>query len=218
MMTARARVLIVDDHPMVREGLAARLSIRPNLEVCGEAAEVDEALDLVDSLQPELIIVDLSLRSGHGLDLIKKVSVRQPATKMLVLSAHDESLFARRALRAGALGYVNKQEAQDTVIEAIDTVLRGERYLSDKLRQELMMHALDEEKRPGGIASLSDRELEIFELIGRGRSTRSIADQLHLSVHTIETHRENIRAKLHLSNGAELVRMAVQWMLEAHAS
>ena len=217
-MTARARILIVDDHAMVREGLAARLSRRPNLEVCGEAAEVDEALDLVDCLRPDLIIVDLSLRSGHGLDLIKKVSMRQPPTKMLVLSAHDESLFARRALRAGAHGYVNKQEAQDTVIEAIETVLSGDRYLSDKLRQELVMHALDEEKRPGGIASLSDRELEIFELIGRGKSTRSIANQLHLSVHTIETHRENIRAKLHLSNGAELVRMAVQWMLEAHAS
>jgi DNA-binding NarL/FixJ family response regulator len=217
-MTARARILIVDDHPMVREGLVARLSSRPSLEVCGEAAEVDEALDLVDSLQPELMIVDLSLRSGHGLDLIKKVGIRQPATKMLVLSAHDESLFARRALRAGALGYVNKQEAQDTVIEAIEAVLRGERYLSEKLRLELVTHALDEQKQPDGIASLSDRELEIFELIGRGKSTRSIASQLHLSVHTIETHRENIRAKLHLSNGAELVRMAVQWMLEAHAS
>jgi DNA-binding NarL/FixJ family response regulator len=217
-MTAKARILIVDDHPLVREGLAARLTSRPELTICGEADSVDAALALLDSTEPDLVIVDLSLRSGHGLDLIKKIRLRRPSAGILVVSAYDESLFAARALRAGALGYVNKQEVQDRVLDGVAMVLRGERYVSAKLTQQLLSNAIEAKHRDMGIQGLSDRELEIFELIGLGKSTRNIAEQLHLSVHTIETHRENIRAKLSLQNGAELVRSAVQWVLESRQS
>ncbi len=213
---AAARILVVDDHPLIREGLAARIASQPDLEVCGEAADVDEALALVDREKPELVIVDLTLRGGHGLDLIKKAGQRRPPPKMLVLSAHDESLYAQRVLQAGALGYINKQEAQDHVIDAISVVLRGERYMSDGMLRRLAGSAIGPGKpRASGIESLSDREIEIFELIGCGRTTRTIAEQLHLSIHTVETHRENIRAKLGLRSGSELVRSAVQWVLEA---
>jgi DNA-binding NarL/FixJ family response regulator len=209
------RVLIVDDHPLVREGLALRITSQLGLEVCGEAADVDKALALIDQKKPDLIIIDLALRNGHGLDLIKKAAQHRPAPRMLVVSAHAESLYARRSLEAGALGYVNKQEVQQQVIDAIETVLRGECYVSETIKQQLVSKALGG-KNTGqvGVESLSDRELEIFELIGRGKSTRAIADQLHLSIHTIETHRENLRAKLGLRNGTELAHSAVQWVLE----
>jgi DNA-binding NarL/FixJ family response regulator len=207
----RAKVLIVDDHPLVREGLAARISAQHDMEVCGEAAGVDEAMALLDATEPALMIVDLTLKAGHGLNLVKRANQRAPGTKILVFSAHEESLFGERAIRAGAHGYINKQEGQEKVLEAMRTVLRGEPYLSSESLRRLV--AGGRSKR-GGIESLSDRELEIFELIGRGESTRSIAQRLHLSVHTIETHRENIRAKLNLKNGAELVQRAVQWVLE----
>lgn len=212
--SSRAKILIVDDHPLVREGLTARISAQPDLQVCGEAADVDSALDLVLSTGPKLVIVDLTLKSGHGLDLIKKVAQSAPGTRMLVLTAHEEALFAERALRAGAHGFVSKQEAQHEVIDAIRAVLRGERYLSGSMTQRLVGLVVGPPGRPTGVASLSDRELEIFQLIGRGESTRSVAEQLHLSVHTVETHRENIRAKLNLRNGAELVQRAVKWVLE----
>jgi DNA-binding NarL/FixJ family response regulator len=212
------RVLIVDDHPLVREGLAARIGSQRDLEVCGEAADVDGALALLDETRPDLMIVDLMLKSGHGLDLINKASRREPPPKMLVLSAHDESMFAARVIRAGAHGYVNKQEAQDKVLDAIAAVLRGELYVSAEFAQRLVGNPLGADAPEArGTERLSDRELEIFELIGRGRSTRSIAAELHLSIHTIETHRENIRAKLSLRNGSELTRFAVQWVLESRS-
>lgn len=214
-MATRTKVLIVDDHPLVREGLTARIADQPDLEVCGEAPGVDEALALLEATHPALMIIDLTLRNGHGLGLIKHVSRHAPETKMLVLSAHDESLLAERALRAGAHGYLNKQEAQGAVLDAIRAVLRGERYISVEMTQRLVGQAVAGKTRRRGIESLSDRELEIFELIGRGKSTRAISEQLGLSVHTIETHRENIRAKLNLRNGTELVQRAVQWVLES---
>ncbi len=210
---ARASVLIVDDHPLVREGLAARIAAQPDLSVCGEAAGVDEAVELLSSVRPDVVIVDLTLKGGHGLDLLKKAARSGTDAKLLVLTAHEEALFAERALRAGAHGFVSKQEAQGQVLEAIRTVLRGERYLSEAMTQRLVGQALGAGPA-ADVESLSDRELEIFELIGRGTSTRGIAEQLHLSVHTIETHRENIRAKLGLRNGAELVQRAVRWVFE----
>lgn len=210
----RAAILIVDDHPLVREGLSARIALQPDMEVCGEAADIDEALALLDATKPALMIVDLTLKRGHGLTLIKQAAHRSPDTKMLVLSARDEWLLAERALRAGAQGYVNKQEAQERVIDAMRTVLQGKRYLSDETAQRLVGQTVGAKSAAGGVDSLSDRELEIFELIGQGASTRAIAEQLQLSIHTIETHRENIRTKLHLSTGPELVRHAVQWALE----
>lgn len=210
-----ASVLIVDDHPLVREGLRARIGSQPDMFVCGEASNVDEAMALVDARSPDIVIVDLALDNSNGLDLIKKVARRNSATKMLVLSAREESVFAERALAAGALGYVSKQEAQNKIIDCIRTVLRGEHCLSSAMTQKLLQRATGEGQTARGVESLSNRELEVFQLIGQGNNTRGIAEQLHLSIHTIETHRENIRAKLSLSNGAELVQRAVQWMLES---
>jgi DNA-binding NarL/FixJ family response regulator len=216
-MSAKAKVLIVDDHPLVRAGLAARIAAQDDLEVCGEAADVEQALALLEVTKPELMIVDLALRQGHGLTLIKKASERYSATMALVVSVYDESLFAERTLRAGARGYVNKQEAQEKVIDAIRAVLRGEVYLSAQMTQRLLNQRVAGAPKASGVESLSDRELEIFELIGRGTSTRSIARKLALSVHTIETHREHIRAKLNLRNGTELMQRAVVWLLESRS-
>jgi DNA-binding NarL/FixJ family response regulator len=213
-MPNRATVLIVDDHPLVREGLTARVSAQRDMEVCGEAADVEEALELCHRKHPALMIVDLALRKGHGLDLIERVKKSGAATRMLVVSAYDDWLFAERALRAGAHGYINKQEAQDSVILAIRTVLRGDRYLSADMTQRLVDRAIEGRRETRGVENLTNRELEVFELIGRGDSTRAVAKQLGLSVHTIESHRENIREKLGLKDGAALARRAVEWVLQ----
>jgi DNA-binding NarL/FixJ family response regulator len=214
-MNHPVRVLIVDDHPLVREGLIARISAQPDLEVCGEASDVDQALSLAGITRPALMIVDLALKGGNGLDLIKKVKASNVSPKILVVSAYEEEIFAERALRAGAQGYINKQELQGSIIDAIRTLLRGELYLSANMTQRLAGQALfGSGVSRGGVEGLSDRELQIFQLIGRGNSTRLIAEQLHLSVHTIESHREKIRIKLRLRNGTELLQSAVQWVLE----
>lgn len=209
---ARARVLIVDDHPLVREGLVARISAQPDLMVCGQSSDIDEALALIQTTRPALIIVDLALRRGNGIDLIKKVRSSGARGKILVVSAYEEKLFAERTLRAGAQGYLNKQELQGTLIEAIRALLRGERYLSAETTQRLAGQALAVKSGLRGIEALSDRELQIFELIGRGHGTRSIAERLQRSVHTIESHREKIRAKLNLRSGSELLQHAMEWV------
>jgi len=209
----RVRVLIVDDHPLIREGLAARISAQPDLEVCGTAPSADEALGLIRATRPALALIDLVLRHSSGLDLIKEIRARGECLKILVVSAYDELMFAARALRAGAEGYINKQELQASVIEAIRTVLRGERFMSVELTQRLADRALSDAIGPG-VSALTDRELQVFELIGRGRGTREVAVELHLSIHTIESHREKIRLKLNLRNGTELQQRAVLWVLE----
>jgi DNA-binding NarL/FixJ family response regulator len=208
-------IQIVDDHPLVREGLSARISREKDLKVCCEAAGIEEAQALLETMTPSLVILDISLKDGLGLNLIKSIRAKKLDSKILVLSAHEESLFAERALRAGADGYINKQQAQDQIVSAIRTVLGGDRYLSDSMTNTLVGQAIDGKLRRRSIDSLSDRELEVFGLIGRGQNTRSIAKKLNLSIHTIETHRENIRAKLNLRNGSELMQRAVQWVLEA---
>jgi len=213
-MNHPVRVLIVDDHPLVREGIIARIAAQSDLEVCGEASDVDQALSLVGITRPALMIVDLALKGGNGLDLIKKVKANDVSPKILVVSAHEEIFFAERALRAGAQGYINKQELQGSMIDAIRTLLRGELYLSANMTQRLAGQALFGPRASRGVEGLSDRELQIFQLIGHGNSTRFIAEKLHLSVHTIESHREKIRIKLRLSNGTELLQSAVQWLLE----
>jgi DNA-binding NarL/FixJ family response regulator len=210
-----ARILIVDDHSMVREGLRLRISAFSDLEVCGEAASEDEAMLLVKQTNPHLIIVDISLKGGHGLELIKRVKSNYPKIKMLVSSGFQESLYAERSLRAGALGYLNKQDSGEKVIEAIRTVLRGERYVSPEITQRLVSQALGtkgESKDP--IDLLTDRELEVFRMIGKGQTSSAIAADLLLSSHTIDTHRENTKRKLGLKNAAELSRQAVQFVLE----
>lgn len=211
---SRYTIAIVDDHPLVREGLAARIAAQPDMEVCGEADDLESAMEMIVSTRPSLVIVDIALRDGHGIDLIKRIVAAGINTRMLVVSAYDESLFAERALRAGALGYINKQELQGKVVEALRTVLRGERYLSSEMTQRLIAQAIGSRAAAGGTEALTDRELQIFQLVGRGKSTREIANELNVSVHTIDSHREHIRAKLDLRTGTELIQRAVQWHIE----
>jgi DNA-binding NarL/FixJ family response regulator len=210
-----AKVLIVDDHPMVREGLTMRLSAQPDLQVCGEAACEDEAIAVVKQTHPDLVLVDIALKSGDGIELVKQIKSRHPSIKMLVLSSYQESLYAERALRAGATGYLSKQESHDKLLEAVRTVLAGKRYVSDETTQRLINQALggtDDARAP--VDQLSDRELEIFRMIGEGLTSGVIAERLFLSTHTIDTHRENIKRKLSVKNASELNRAAVQWVLQ----
>jgi DNA-binding NarL/FixJ family response regulator len=214
-LLASTRILIVDDHPMMRDGLAMRISSHSDLEVCGEAATEADAMQMVKELCPDLVMIDISLKCGNGIELIKRIKALNPVVRMLVVSAFQESLYAERALRAGAHGYLNKQETNEKVIEAIRTVVKGERYASAEMTQRLVGQALgkrNETQDP--IERLTDREWEIFRLIGAGVTTGAIAEQLFLSTHTIDTHRENIKRKLGAKNGADLSRQAMQWMLE----
>lgn len=210
-----ARILLVDDHPLVREGLTLRISRQPNLSVCGEASTLAEALQQFEQHRPDLVIVDITLKDGNGLDLIQRLKSREPAVRILVLSMHDESVYAERALRAGALGYINKQEARELVIDAILRVLEGKLYLSPAAQERLLTVASrgpEELLRPA-VSTLTNRELEVFEAIGRGLTTSEIAKQLHLSIKTVETHRQRVKTKLNLTTSAELAREAVQWVL-----
>lgn len=207
------RLLLVDDHPIVRQGLAEMIDHEEDLQVCGTAEDVHKALDAVERLKPDLVIADISLKGSNGIELLKNIKIRFPRMLVLVLSMHDESLYAVRALRAGAAGYIMKQEATDKVLSAIRHVLTGEIYLSDKMERK-MMHQLvgGRSARTGSpIEDLSDRELEVFGLIGQGHGTRQIAEELHLSIKTIESHRAHIKEKLNLRNATELVQHAIQW-------
>jgi DNA-binding NarL/FixJ family response regulator len=211
----RLRILIVDDHPMVRRGLVDTIAAEADMEVCGEAADTTEALQQVDSVRPHVMIVDLSLKSGHGIDLIEQIKARDDQIKMIVVSMHDEALFAERVLRAGAVGYVSKQEPPEKLVEGIRRAARGEICLSPRMANRLLHSVVGGE--PLGqdpIGTLSNRELEVFDMIGQGMSTKQIASKLHLSHKTIETHREKIKTKLNLSNANELSHRAVQWVLE----
>ena len=211
----RARILLVDDHALVRYGLASLFGNEPDLEVCGEAADPPTALALAKDLRPDLAVIDLSLQNGHGLDLIRDLRARDERVKLLVVSMHDEALYAERAVRAGAQGYVNKAEAPEKVVEAARTVLAGRVYLSTAMTERLLRERVGPEDPGAGrplVQRLSDRELMVFELIGRGVPTREIAQRLHLSVKTVETYRENIKAKLRLKNSPELTRDAARWV------
>lgn len=188
---------------------------QPHLLVCGEAGGVNEALELIKSAQPDLMIVDLSLEDGSGINLIKQVKAQYPSTKILVSSMYDEFLFAEQVLRAGANGYLSKREATDRVIEAIEQILRGRVYLSNAMTERMLSKLWSGEQDPhaDSLHTLSDRELEVFRLLGEGYATRQIAERLHLSVKTIETYREHIKRKLDLRSSSELTRRAVQWVL-----
>ena len=210
----RKTILIVDDHPMLRRGLAALIESEPDLAVCGEAATYQAALEATRESQPDLVIVDLALDGRDGLDLIKDMKARHSEVPALVLSMHDEAVYAERCLRAGARGYVTKQELDDTVLTAIRRLLAGEVYMSDKLQRRLAVkfvagRTLDTDSP---LDALSDRELQVFRLIGRGRSTRQIAASLTLSIKTIESHVEHIKHKLDLESAAQLAHCAIQWV------
>src|SRR5437773_384805 len=211
----KTRVLLVDDHPILRRGLAQLINQEADMTVCGEAEDAPKAFEAVSTLQPDVAVVDISLKGGNGIELIKNVKARYPDLPILVLSMHDESLYAERALRAGSLGYIMKEEAIEHVLVAIRRVLCGEIFLSDKMKSKML-----QQLTAGGrnktvtspIENLTDRELEVFRMIGEGRSTRQIAGELHLSVRTVEAYREYIKGKLNLKNSTELVQHAFHWV------
>jgi DNA-binding NarL/FixJ family response regulator len=208
-------VLIVDDHPIVRKGLAQLISHEPDMNVCGDAEDVEQALAAVVRLHPDIVIVDLTLKKLSGLDLIRQLQNLQPDLATLVLSMHDESLYAERALRAGARGYIMKQEGTDKLVTAIRTVLAGDIYVSERMAARMLGKLVGgrSSEAPGSVMDrLSDRELEVFELLGRGLSTRQVAERLNVSVKTIESHREHIKQKLQLRNANELIQHATQWV------
>ncbi len=209
----RPSVLIVDDHPIVRQGLAELLRQETDLRVCCEAEDAHQALLALQECGPDVVVVDISLKDSSGIELIKDIKIRFPRVQVLVLSMHDESLYAERVLRAGARGYVTKDEDPGAVVTAIRRVLAGEIYLSEKMSTKMISKLAG--GRPGSerisVDRLSDRELQVFEFIGRGLGTREIAERLHLSVKTIESHRENIKRKLDLASAVELLQYAIQW-------
>ena len=209
----KTRILIVDDHPILRHGLSLLINQEPDLSVCGEAEDAYKALEAVATLKPELIIVDISLQSTDGIELIKRIRAKDESISILVLSMHDEALYAERALRAGAKGYIMKQEANQQVVAAIRQVLSGEIYVTDKMKTKLLQKMVDPRPAVGGmlIEGLSDRELEVFRLIGRGYRTRQIAEMLHVSVKTVDSYRENIKQKLKLRDATELLQQAIEW-------
>lgn len=208
------RILIVDDHPLVRAGFAQLIGDTSDLEVCGESADMAEGLKQVKSLKPELAIIDLSLAGGSGLDLIKHIRAHDQKVLILVASMHDELLYAERVITAGAQGYINKQEAQDKIIPAIRQVLQGNVYLSKRMMERLEDGLAGTTKNKRDIDALSNRELQTFELIGQGMSASDIALHLGLSIKTIETHQANIKKKLGLVSAHELTHRAIRWLLE----
>ncbi len=210
------KMLVVDDHAVVRYGLSQLIQTETDIEICGEASGVQEALGLIAIHAPQMVVIDLSLKDGSGIELIKQIKNNHNGVRMLVWSMHDEFLFAERALRAGAMGYVCKDEPIQCVLDAIHQVLKGKIYLSERIADRLLVHMAGGDQDGGRttLEQLSNRELEVFELIGRGYTRGQIAQNLHLSVKTIESHQENIKRKLFLSTNQELFRRAVAWVLE----
>lgn len=208
-----SRIFIVDDHPVVRQGLALLINREADLAVCGDAEEANSALQRIDALKPHLVIVDISLIGPDGLDLLKSIRTRDPNLPVLILSMLDELLYAERALRAGASGYIMKQEATEKVLVAIRRILGGEIYVSDRMANKMIHRfvggASAAARSP--VAELTDRELEVFRLIGEGHGTRQIAEELHISVKTVESYQAHIKEKLSLKNGRELVQRAIQF-------
>jgi DNA-binding NarL/FixJ family response regulator len=208
------KVLIVDDHPIVCRGLEELLVQEPDIEICGGASSVSDALREVEVSKPDLVVVDILLRDSHGLDLITQIGARYVTVKTLAWSMFDEQVFALRALRAGAMGYVNKREPIERVLDAIRKVLGGDIYLSSRMTNQLLLSvSRDGPLVEDPIQRLSNRELEVFEMIGQGKTTKQIARHLDLSPKTIEAHREHIKTKLELRNAAELSRRAVLWAM-----
>lgn len=217
MKKARKRIVLVDDHPIMRHGLAQLINSEPDLQICGEAGSSAEGLRAVEKCQPDLVITDLTLPDKHGLEFIKDLHAMFPGTLVLVLSMHDESLYAERALRAGARGYLMKETAADHVVKAAHRVLAGGIYLSEKMAGHLLESIAGQRKNNDAslLERLTDRELQVLQLIGQGKPTRHIAEQLHVSARTVDAHRAHMKEKLQLSDGAALVRYAVRWVESA---
>ena len=210
-MPLNKQVFLVDDHPLVREWLTNLINKRPDLQVCGEAGGAPEALQRIGAIQPDIAIVDITLASGSGIELIKDLHLQHSEVAVLVLTMHDETVYALRALRAGARGYIMKCEATTKIIQAIRTVLEGRLYVSDRVTALMAEKFADQPRKAGSpIELLSDRELEVFQLLGRGLGTRQIADQLHISFKTVQAFCARIKDKLQLDNVTELLREAIR--------
>jgi DNA-binding NarL/FixJ family response regulator len=214
----RRRVLIVDDHPIVRQGLKRMIEAEADLEVCGEAATEAQARRAIRELDPDIVIVDLVLQDGDGLELVRDVRAHHPDVPMLVLSMHDETIYAERLLSEGASGYIMKQAAADQLLNALRTVLRGETYLSETLQAQLRSRAGHAVNDGNPVARLSNRELQVLNLVGRGVSSREIAAELGLSVKTIESHRQSIKRKLNLATNSQLLQYAINWFAGRRSS
>ena len=213
---AKARVLIVDDHPVVREGLAMHLAAQPDLEVCGEAEDLPGALALLASARPDVAIIDISLKNSNGMELIRRIQERHDVVRILVWSMYPETLYAERALRAGAQGYLNKGQATHHVLDAVRALLQGQVYVSGDLANRLLQRVVGRKcEERSAIDSLSDRELEAFQLLGEGLTTEAIAEKMHVSPKTVETFRTRIKEKLGISNLPELIQRAAQWVVES---
>lgn len=212
----KTRIYLVEDHSLIRRGLAGLINAETDMEICGEADNTATATKDISTLTPDLVIADISLRGNSGLELIKNIKAFNKTIPILVLSMHDENLYALRVLKAGALGYVMKQENITKVIEAIRRVRKGQLYVSDRVSHQMLNHITgnDTGQNSSPVSSLTDRELEIVELIGSGLPTREIAGRLHISVKTVETHKAHIKEKLNISNGAKLVQFCVSWVEE----
>jgi DNA-binding NarL/FixJ family response regulator len=211
----RRKVLVVDDHPIVRHGLAQLISREPDLEVCGEATNISGALRQVETNPPDVAVIDISLDGDNGIELVEEIKAKWPAVKILVSSIHDERVFAGRALRAGAMGYICKREDLGKLVAAIHQILRGEIYLSPDMTTRLLRRAaVGQSLDRDPVETLSNRELQVFEMIGQGMTTVQIARKLDVSPKTIESHRKQIKAKLNLQNSAQLTRSAFQWVQE----
>lgn len=211
---SKTKVFLVDDHPLMRQGIAQLINGQPDMTVCGEADDASSGLRGIEACHPDAAIVDISLRGTNGIELIKNLKALYKFLPILVLSMHDENVYAQRVLRAGALGYVMKQDAAEKVVAALRRILSGEIYVSDKVGSQMLHQALSGRGKPNAspVDRLSDRELEVIQAIGRGKATREIAKELKVSVKTIESHRAHIKDKLGLKNASELVKFSVQWV------
>lgn len=212
--TQARRIFLVDDHPVTRQGLSVLINQETDLTVCGQADSAPVALQAMQKLKPDLALVDITLKTTSGIELLKNIHALLPDLPVLIMSMHDESLYGERALRAGAKGYIMKHEASERILFAIRSVLEGDLYLSEKMKEK-MLHRLVRSKKNEvvfTIDTLSDREMEVFQLIGNGFGTREIAEKLNLSIKTIDSYREHLKLKLRLENGPDLVRHAIQWV------
>jgi len=209
---AKAKVFLVDDHPIVRKGLSLLINREPDLVVCGEADGAPSALQGIGPLQPDLMVIDISLDGPDGLELLKTIRVKEPILPVLILSMHEESTYAERSLRAGANGYIMKQEATERLLVAIRRILQGKIYLSERLTNKMLEQFVNgsASAKSDPLGTLSDRELEVYRLIGAGHGTRQIADELHVSVKTVESYQAHIKEKLSLRNARELVQHAIE--------